>query len=343
MKALRWYGRKDLRYEDVPEPSPGPGEVKVRIILAGICGTDLKEYAYGPVMIDIDKIPIIPGHEFSGKVVELGEGVSNFYIGDRVAGIGSRYCGECYYCKRFMYNVCSNPGFTGLTADGCMAEHLVTPAYSLYKLPDSVSDESGALVEPLAVAIHAINQGKVTIGDTVAIVGDGTIGLCTLLAARVAGVSSAYVVAKHKGRGKQALAMGATDVIYLSDGDTIQRVKNLTDGLGVDVAFECVGQPDTPQLTVDLTRNGGTTVITGVFEEPGLIDFFGIMFNQKTIVGSPIYVGEAETAIALLSDKSIDPGNLITSIVPLKDAVEMGFEKLLNNKEDNIKILLQIP
>ncbi len=343
MKALRWYGSKDLRYEDVPEPSPGPGEVKVKVNLAGICGTDLKEYAYGSGMIATDKIPIIPGHEFSGKVVELGEGISNFSIGDRVAGIGSRYCGECYYCKRFMYNVCSNPEFTGLTADGCMADYLVTPAYSLYKLPDSVSDEFGALVEPLAVAIHAIHQGKVSLGDTVAIVGDGTIGLCTLLAVKSAGVSSAYVIAKHKGRGEQALAMGVTSVIYLSDGDTVQRIKTLTKGLGVDVAFECVGQPDTPQLAMDLTRNGGITVITGVFEEPGLIDFFSIMLNQKTIVGSPIYVDEAETAIALLSDKSIDPVNLITSIIPLKDAVEMGFEKLINNKEDNIKILLQIP
>jgi (R,R)-butanediol dehydrogenase/meso-butanediol dehydrogenase/diacetyl reductase len=294
-------------------------------------------------MIATDKIPIIPGHEFSGKVVELGEGVSNLSIGDRVAGIGSRYCGECYYCKRFLCNVCSNPGFTGLTADGCMAEYLATPAYSLYKLPDSVSDDSGALVEPLAVAFHAIHQGKVGLGDKVAIVGDGTIGLCTLIAVKATGVSSAYVIAKHKGRGEQALAMGATGVIYLSEGDTVQRIKNLTGGLGVDVSFECVGQPDTPQLAMDLTRNGGTTVITGVFEKPGLIDFFSIMFNQKTIVGSPIYVDEAETVIALLSDKRIEPGNLITSMVPLEDAVEMGFEKLIDDKEDNIKILLQIP
>lgn len=343
MKALRWHGIKDIRYEDVPEPSPGPGEVKVKVNLAGICGTDLKEYAYGPGMIATDKIPIIPGHEFAGKVVELGKGVSNFSIGDRVAGIGSRYCGECYYCKRYMYNVCSNPGFTGLTADGCMAEYLVTPAYSLYTLPDSVSDESGSLVEPMAVAIHAIQQGKVGLGDTIAIVGDGTIGLCVLLAATAAGVSAAYLVAKHKGRGEQALAMGATGIIYLVDGNTVEQVKNITGGLGVDVSFECVGQPDTPQLAMDLTRNGGTTVITGVFEKPALIDFFSVMFNQKTIIGSPIYVDEARTAITLLSGKSIDPGRLITSIVPLKDAVENGFEKLINNKEDNIKILLQIP
>jgi (R,R)-butanediol dehydrogenase/meso-butanediol dehydrogenase/diacetyl reductase len=343
MKALRWYARKDLRYEDIPEPSPGPGQVKVKINLAGICGTDLKEYAAGPCMIAVDKAPLTVGHEFAGRVVEVGEGVTDFKVGERVTGEGYWVCGECYYCKRSMYNLCLNLGFTGLSVDGCMAEYLIAPNYSFYKLPDSVSDEAGTLVEPLAVAIHAVRQGNVRIGDTVGIVGDGTIGLCTLLAAKAAGASEVYVVAKHKGRGEQALAMGATAVINLSDGDPIQLIRNLTGGLGTDISFECVGHPDTPQLALDLARSGGTAVIMGVFDKPSSVDFFSVMFNEKTVVGSPIYIHEARTAIALLADKRIDPSRLITSKVPLKDAVEMGFEKLINNKEDNIKVLLQIP
>jgi (R,R)-butanediol dehydrogenase/meso-butanediol dehydrogenase/diacetyl reductase len=242
-----------------------------------------------------------------------------------------------------MYNICLNLGFTGLHADGCMAEYLVIPDYALYRLPDSVSDEAGALVEPLAVAIHAIRLGKVGVGDKVAIVGDGIIGLCTLLIARVAGASEVHIVAKHKGRGERARAMRATTVTYLSDGDPVQLIKSLTGGLGVDVSFECVGHPETPQLALDLARNGGTAVIVGVFDQPGPVNFLSLMYNQKTMVGSPIYVDEARTAIALLADKSIDPSRLITSKVPLKDAVEMGFEQLINNKEDNIKVLLQIP
>jgi len=122
----------------------------------------------------------------------------------------------------------------------------------------------------------------------------------------------------------------------------VKLIVNLTDGLGVDVSFECVGHPDTPQLSVDLARRGGTTVIVGVFDKPSSFHFQSVMFNQKTMVGSPIYVHEAKTVIALLADKRIDPRRLITSKVPLKDAVEMGFEKLIVNKEDNIKILLQI-
>ena len=343
MKALRWYGRKDLRYEDVSEPSPGPGEVKIKVNLAGICGTDLKEYASGPCIINGDNAPVTIGHEFAGVVVETGKGVTAFSPGDRVSGVGYWVCGECYYCKRHMYNVCSNLLFTGLHKNGCMAEYLVSPEYALYKLPDSVSDEAGAIVEPIAVAVHAVRIGKVALGDKVAIVGDGIVGLCTLLAAKAAGASEIHLVAKHKGRGERALSMGVSTVTYFNDGDTIQKVKELSGGLGVDVAFECVGHPDTPQLTLDLVRNGGTAVIEGVFDQRGEVDFLSVMYNQKTMIGSPIYVDEASTAVSLLADKTIDADKLITSIVPLTDAVEEGFEKLLTNKEDNIKVLLRIP
>jgi (R,R)-butanediol dehydrogenase/meso-butanediol dehydrogenase/diacetyl reductase len=341
MKALRWYGRKDLQYEDIPEPSPRPGQLKVKINLAGICGTDLKEYASGPCMIAVDKAPLTIGHEFAGRVVELGEGATDFKVGERVSGVGYWYCGECFYCKRALYNLCLNSDFTGLTKDGSMAEYLIVPSYSCYQLPDSVSDESGALVEPLAVAIHAVRQGNVRPGDTVAIVGDGTIGLCSLLAAKAAGASEVYLVAKHKGRGEIASAMGATEVIYLSDGNPVQVMGSLTGGLGTDISIECVGYPDTPQLAVELARRGGTVVIVGVFEKPGSFDFSTMTFSERTLVGSSIYVDEARTAIALLADKRIDPGCLITSIVPLKDAVEKGFEKLLSNKETNIKVLIK--
>jgi (R,R)-butanediol dehydrogenase / meso-butanediol dehydrogenase / diacetyl reductase len=342
MKALRWYGRKDLRYEDMPEPFPGPGQVKAKINLAGICGTDLKEYKDGPCMIAVDKAPLTLGHEFAGIVVEVGEGATDFKVGERVTGVGNWVCGECFFCKKSMYNICLNSGFAGITVDGCMAEYFIAPSYSFYKLPDSVSDEVGALVEPLAVAIHAVRQGNVRPGDRVAIVGAGTIGLCTLLAARAAGASEVYVVAKHRAGREMALAMRATAVINPSD-EPAKTIANLTDGLGVDVSFECVGRPDTPQMSVDLARRGGTTVIMGVFDKPSLIYFQSVMFNQKTIVGSPIYVDEAKTAIALMTDKRIDPSRLITSTAFLKDAVEMGFEKLINNKEGDVKILLRTP
>jgi (R,R)-butanediol dehydrogenase/meso-butanediol dehydrogenase/diacetyl reductase len=342
MKALRWYGAKDLRYDDVPEPSPGPGQLKIKVSLAGICGTDLKEYANGPVMISPDNAPLTLGHEFAGKVAAVGKGIADFNIGDRVSGVGYYYCGECYCCKKGLYNLCINQGFTGLTTDGCMAEFFVLPAYACYKLPESVSDEHGALVEPLAVALHAVRQAKVSPGDTVAIVGDGTIGLCALLCARAAGAAAVYLVAKHKGRGGLAEKLGASAVVYLEEGNPARKLLELTGGIGTDAAIECVGYPDTPQLTVELIRRGGIAVLVGVFEKAGTFDFSTVTFSERTLVGSSIYVHEGRTVIELLADGRIDPSGLITSVVPLKDAVEQGFEQLIRDKEANIKTLLRV-
>jgi (R,R)-butanediol dehydrogenase / meso-butanediol dehydrogenase / diacetyl reductase len=342
MKALRWYARKDVRYVDAPEPSPGPGQLKIKVSLAGICGTDLKEYAYGPVLIPPAKVPITIGHEFSGTVAAIGKGVKGFKVGDRVSGVGNSYCGQCYACKMGRYNLCLNQGFNGLFSDGCMAEYFILPDYSCYQLPDSVPDELGALVEPLAVAIHAVGQAHIAEGNKVAVVGDGTIGLCSLLAAKAAGASRVYLVAKHHGRGALALKLGAAAVIYTTDGDPVKQLQDLTGGIGADAALECVGRPETPQLAVELTRRGGIAVIVGIFEQKGMFDFSSITFTEKTMVGSSIYIDEGKTAIELMSNKSIDPSPLISSIVPLKDAARKGFEALLHDKEANIKVLLRV-
>ncbi len=342
MKALRWYARQDVRYVDAPEPSPGPGMLKIKTKYAGICGSDLKEYAYGPNLIPLDKVPITMGHEFAGTVAEAGKGVKGFKAGDRVSGVGNTYCGECYACKMGRYNLCVNQGFTGLFTDGCMADYFLIPDYSCYKLPGAVSDELGALVEPLAVALHAIGQAKVKKGDTVAVLGDGTIGLCSLLAAKAAGASEVYMIAKHKGRGGLAAKMGATAVIYSGAGNPIKALQALTGGTGTDAAIECVGRPETPQMAVELTRRGGIAVIAGIFDKPGIVDFSSLTFTEKTMVGSSIYVHEGKTAIELMADKRIDPSPLISSIVPLQDAAKQGFEALINDKESNVKVLLRL-
>lgn len=342
MKALRWYARQDVRYVDAPEPLTGPGMVKVKTKLAGICGTDLKEYASGPVLIPPDKTPVTMGHEFSGIIAEVGKGVKGFKVGDRVSGVGYYYCGECYACKMGRYNLCLNQGFTGLMCDGCMAEYFVMPQYACYQLPDNVTDEQGALVEPLAVALHAIGQAKIKKGDTVAVLGDGTIGLCTVLAAKAAGAKEIYMVAKHRGRGALAEKLGAKTVIYTSEGDPVKKLQSLTGGTGADAAIECVGRPETPQLAVELVRRGGIAVIVGIFEKPGMVDFSTVTFTEKTMVGSSIYINEGKTAIKLMAAGKIEPSPLISSIVPLKDAVAKGFEALINDKENNIKVLLKV-
>lgn len=342
MKALRWHAKKDLRYEDIPEPYPQPGQVKVKISLAGICGTDLREYNIGPCVISTNKVPLTIGHEFAGRVVEVGEGIFNMKVGDRVTGLCYSACGKCYFCKKGAFNLCTSKDLIGASSDGCMAEYLVTPRYALLKLSDSVSDEIGALVEPFSVGMHAVNQGNVCPGDKVVVVGDGPIGLFTLLAAKAAGASEVFVISKHKSRGRIASTIGATAVLNLENGDPVKFIKDRTDGLGADISFDCVGNPDTPQLSLDLARPSGTTVIVGASYNPSPFYFRSLMGNEKKVVGSSTYLNEPGMAVALLTDKRIDISRLITSIVPLKDAVEKGFQKLLDNKEDNLKVLLRI-
>ena len=341
MKALRWYGRQDLRYDDVPDPSPGPGELKIKVTLAGICGSDMHEYTSGPIMIPRERLPLTIGHEYVGRVAAVGEGVTGFEIGDRVSGVGNYYCGECYCCKKGHYNICVNQGFIGLSSGGCFAEYFTLPVTACYHLPDNVPDEAGAMVEPLAVSLHAVRRGNVQMGDTVAVVGDGTIGLAALAGARIAGASYVYLIAKYREHGEIGRKMGATEVLYLDEGDPIERLQKLTGGLGADVALECVGRPETPQLAVDLTRRGGTVVIVGVFAKSGTVDFNTLMFTERSMVGSSIYIDEGRTAIELMADGRLDPTPLVTSIVPLENGAE-GFARLLDDKANNIKVLLRV-
>ena len=248
MKALRWHARHDVRYDDVPEPKPGPGQVKAKIHYAGICGSDLHEYEAGPIFIQTTphpltgtKAPLTLGHEFSARVVEVGGGVTAFKPGDRVTGENKWACGKCSYCRKGM--ACLIEAYTGLSVDGSLAEYLVAPDYSYYKLPDSISDELGALAEPLDVAFHGVRQGRLQVGDTAAIVGAGPIGCCTILAAKAAGASKIYVSEYSKRRRENAMAMGATAVIDPADGDPVKAIQDLTDGLGADVSFELRGSP----------------------------------------------------------------------------------------------------
>jgi (R,R)-butanediol dehydrogenase/meso-butanediol dehydrogenase/diacetyl reductase len=316
--------------------------VKVKVSFAGICGSEVNEYKNGPHIV-AEKMPLIAGHEFSGKVAEIGQEVTGFKVGERVAGAGNWICGECFYCKKGIYNLCLNSSFIGMNVDGCMAESLVVPHYTLYKLPSNVTDEAGALVEPLAVAIHAVRQAKVCAGDSVAIVGDGTIGLCSLLAAKAAGAIQVYVISKHDARGALARKLGANAVIHFGNGDIVQIVKNMTAGLGADVVLACAGNPDALNLSVELARKGGIIAVVALIDRPVPFQFANIVFDEKSVIGSSIYIHEGKTAVALMEDRRIDVNRLITSIVPLKDAIKLGFDKLLENREDNIKILVKIP
>ncbi|MGW8186103.1 MAG: 2,3-butanediol dehydrogenase [Desulfobacterales bacterium] len=348
MKAAVWYGRKDVRVENVADPpAPGPGEVKIKVHQTGICGSDLHEYDVGPIFIPTEelhpltkkKAPLILGHEFSGEIVEIGKGVKNVKVGDRVAPDAAQHCGECYMCKVNRYSLCEKLAFTGLMADGAFAEYVNVPAYTCFKLLPELSNEAGALVEPLAVGIHAIRQGKLLQGDTVAVVGAGTIGLVTIQAARAAGASKVFSIEVAKDRKEFAKGLGAI-VLDPNETDVAAEVKKQTNGEGVNVAIECIGKAETVNTCIQCARRGGKVVIVGIFEKPGEINYNDLVFEEKELVGSLAYCGEFDTAIALLADGRITAETLITGRIRLEDIVEKGFEELLKNRESNVKILV---
>jgi (R,R)-butanediol dehydrogenase/meso-butanediol dehydrogenase/diacetyl reductase len=348
MKAAVWYGRKDVRVEDVPEPpAPGPDEVKIKVHQTGICGSDLHEYVVGPIFIPTEelhpltgkKAPLILGHEFSGEVVEIGGGVKNVKVGDRVAPDAAQHCGECYMCKVNRYSLCEKLAFTGLMADGAFAEYVNVPAYTCFKLLPELSNEAGALVEPIAVGIHAIRQGKVMEGDTIAVVGAGTIGLVTIQAARAAGAKKVFSIEVAKDRKEFAKELGAI-VLDPKETDVAAEIRDQTDGQGVDVAIECIGKAETVNTCIQCTKRGGKTVVVGIFEKPGEINYNDLVFQEKEVVGSLAYCGEFDTAIALLADGRLKAEPLITGKIKLNEIIEKGFKELLTNRESNIKILV---
>ncbi|MDD5127573.1 MAG: 2,3-butanediol dehydrogenase [Dehalococcoidales bacterium] len=348
MKAAVWHGQKDVRVEDVANPPvPGKGEVTIKVKRCGICGSDLHEYEIGPVGIPIKEphpmtgrmAPLIMGHEFSGDIFKLGEGVSNLKVGERVVASPLWYCGKCYWCRRGNYNLCRTAAVLGAGADGACAEYINVPAYTVFKLPPQISYDVGALVEPLSIGIRTVKQGRVSPGDTVAIWGAGPIGLFALQAARVAGATRVYVIEKALRRKECAAELGATAVLDPKDGSPVREIYRMTDGIGVDVALECVGEKETGEQTMRLSRRGGRVVYVGVFHEPAQVDFNRIGVFEREISGVFVNNGEFEPAIAYLADGRVKAEPLISQKITI-DEINRGLEELSNHKEKNIKILV---
>ncbi len=350
MKAAVWRGRQDIRVEEVRVPDkPADGWVKIRVHWCGICGSDLHEYVAGPVFIPVDhphpltglKGQCILGHEFSGEIAELGAGITGFKVGERVTADACQHCGKCYYCTHGLYNICENLAFTGLMNNGAFAEYVNVPAELLYKLPENFPAEAGALIEPLAVGLHAVKKAGNIVGQTVVVVGAGTIGLCTIMCARAAGAGRIIALEMSSARKKKAIEVGANVVIDPKECDAIAEVKALTGGYGADVSFECIGNKATAKLAIDVIRKAGKCVMVGIFEEPSSFNFFEIVATEKEIIGSLAYNGEFADVIRFIADGRIDVQPLITGRISLADIVSHGFEELVNNKDGNVKIIVQ--
>ncbi len=271
MKAARLYGARDIRIDDIPEPpAPGPGEVVVATTSVGVCGSDLHTYEDGRIGDTIVESPIILGHEFAGIVTAVGPGAVDGHhnplkVGQRVALDPAVPCWQCEMCETGHPNLCMNLKFYGLWPDhGALQESMICAARGCFPIPDAVSNAAGAMLEPLGVAIHATDLGKLKVARSVAVLGAGPIGLLITRLARLSGANPIYVFDKFPWRVEKALEWGATNAWTLDEDDSVARIHDITNGRGVDVVFEAAWAGEAIQQSVEMARLGGRVVFVGI-------------------------------------------------------------------------------
>ncbi len=337
MKAAKIYGARDIRIEEIEIPVLEKGMVKVKVEYAGICGSDMHEYLAG---VYAARTQPVLGHEFSGVIVEVGEGVTNAKVGDRVAVEPLIPCGKCDNCHSGFMNLCKVRQGYGYTVSGGFAQFAVVREENIFHLPDNMSLELGALVEPTAVAVHAVRQSSLKLGDSAAIFGAGPIGLLLLQAVKAAGASEIFVVEVSDERRQRALELGATYVINPIDIDAVAFIREKTNG-GVNVGYDAAGVQATFTSGVSSVRPGGEFKIVSLWEKPINFDPNMIVRTEAKISGSYAYVRLFPEVIRLLASGIIDGDAVITSTIALDDIVVKGFETLAKDR-NQCKILVDM-
>ncbi|MEC0281734.1 2,3-butanediol dehydrogenase [Terribacillus saccharophilus] len=344
MKALRWHNQKDVRLEDIDEPVIKPNQVKMKVKWCGICGSDLHEYLGGPIFIPVDNphpltgevAPVTMGHEFSGEVVEVGPEVKDYQVGDRVV-VEPIFATHGH---QGAYNLDKQMGFLGLAGGGGgLSEYVAVDEELLFKLPDSLSYEQGALVEPSAVALYAVRSSKVKAGDKVAVFGCGPIGLLVIEALKAAGATEIYAVELSPERQAKAEELGAIVVDPSKVDDTVEEIRRLTDG-GVEVAFEVTGVPVVLRQAIQSTDIGGETMIVSIWEKPAEIMPNDIVIQERSIKGIIGYRDVFPQVLSLMEKGYFSAEKLVTKKIKLDEVVEEGFESLIKEK-NQVKILVQ--
>ncbi|KAG5920984.1 hypothetical protein E4U42_006009 [Claviceps africana] len=353
MKAVRFYGQRDIRLDTIEVPKVGAGKVKIAPKFCGICGSDLHEYLGGanlipkphhPHPITKETLPVTLGHEFSGIVQEVGEGVESVKPGDRVCVQPIIYDGDCRSCVRGLVNCCDSNGFVGLSGwGGGLSEAMVVPESCVKQLPANVSLEEGALVEPLAVGWHAVDISPYREDDSVLILGAGPIGLavCQVLVAR--GCKNIIVCEVSTRRREFAAQFGAHHTIDPVKEDLVARVAEVTGGRGADVAFDCAGAQAALDTAFESLKARGTLVNIAIWEKRAGLAMNGLVFRERSYLGVATYtLGDFEAVLDAISTGKMKPAGMITKTIKLDQVVNEGFHALINDKENQVKILVDV-
>lgn len=348
MKAARWYAAKDIRVEETKVPTPNDNQVKIEVKFTGICGSDLHEYTDGPQLIPVDKPYLLNGHqgtttlghEFSGVVEEVGKNVKNIKKGDRVTVEPIFRNPESPYIASGKYNLSEPLGFVGLTSNGGFAKYTIVEDYMVHKVPDSMTFEQGAIVEPAAVAAYGLQQGGLKMGDTVLIGGAGPIGLLTAQVALASGASKIFITDLSENRLKKAKEIGATHTFDARDKNIPKKIREITRH-GVDVFIDAAGVQASYDTGISSLRNGGTAVLVALFMNKIKHNALDQAMRELTVKGIIGYRNIFPEVISLISSGRLPVEKLITSVISLDNIVEKGFETLVNDPSE-VKILVDI-
>ena len=340
MKGLVYHGPGRLSYDEVDDVSPRAGEIRIRPRAVGICGSDIHGYLG---VTGRRTAPMIMGHEFSGVVEELGNGVSGFEPGERVTAYPMFFCGDCVPCRGGSVHLCVNRRFLGvLDVNGAMADSVCVPARCCFRIGDGVSFEAASLMEPLAVSCRAVSRaGRERLaGKSVFIVGAGTIGLLALACAVKHRPERLIVSDLSDARLELARKMGATHIINPGREDAAEAVRRLTEGLGADVAFEAVGAGATVRQAMSALRQGGAAVWIGNNKPMIEINMQEIVTRELTVLGTYLYnFEEFKLVVELLNAGEFEVSPIVSRLAPMREGPEM-FAKMAKDPGDWIKVVL---
>jgi 2-desacetyl-2-hydroxyethyl bacteriochlorophyllide A dehydrogenase len=326
-----------VEFEDRPIPALTAGKVLIKTRAVSICGSDLHtfkgKHPFAP-------LPAALGHELAGEITAVGDQVSSLQVGDRVVLEPVITCGHCEFCLKGVYNLCTSVSFYHRQGQGAFTPYFVADQHRVYKLPDNITFEEGALVEPLAVAVHAVKKAGIRMGDTVAVIGAGAIGLMILALSRLQGATGIFAVDTQDYRLKMAQDLGARDAFKNTDGKAVEKIIERTGGLGVDVSFEAVGIQLTFVQALQVLKKGGHAVLAGLNANPE-VTLPANIFVQKEISlsGTQGYCHDYQTALALLESGAVDVSPFITHTLS-HDALQEGFDLLTSAGHEAVKVVI---
>ncbi|PQE21650.1 hypothetical protein CJF32_00004358 [Rutstroemia sp. NJR-2017a WRK4] len=346
MKALRYYGKEDIRVEEVDEPVCKEGQIKIKPAFVGICGSGPGFCPESPHPVTGEKIPITLGHEFSesGTIIEVGAGVTGFETGQKVAVRPTIADGSCGACKRGLDNVCYKGGFVGLSGwGGGLSGAVSIPSELVHLLPSNIPLDVGALVEPLSVGWHAVRQSPLTPSSSILILGGGPIGIAIINALKARECGQIIVSEPTSSRQKFAKDFGADTVLNPVMDDVEKKVMELTGGEGVDIVFDCAGVEVGLKAACMVIKPHGTVVNVAIWEKSVPFNPNWLVHREGKYIGTIGYLRQDfEETIQAIASGSLSPSRMITSKISLPNVERDGFKELIHNKEKHVKILVEL-